>query len=180
MIRRSYVKLEASILPNICTFGEFLFTPQNAIMPTRFDWNQEEMAVALYFDSRNLKHEAILRLLEFKCQRVRTMAGLRNKLNKIRYKDEHLWDRELHVWRPQEVDQWLEKLGVADLTALNSFEEEDQAVVNEVDQDARPFLSCTDNLLQERLVAQLLNDISRLKPGSSSVSGSTAVPLAPG
>jgi len=98
-------------------------------MPYR-RWTNPEIAIVVYFASRNAGHEGCRKILNLKTaghfEESRTTLSIRNKLDDIR-KIDSLWD-EAEGWNIAAVDEWLVALGIENLQALVGvgYEELDQ------------------------------------------------------
>ena len=94
-------------------------------------WSKEEIAVLLYFASRNADHEACRNIVGRKCnvENLRTASAVRTKLDDIRRNNDELWDPK-SGWDHGKVDEWLVALGLPNLAALVEVGlEELQAVI---------------------------------------------------
>lgn len=97
-------------------------------------WNDAEIAVAIYFASRNTGHEACAKIISYKTggvnQEPRTSLSVRNKLHGIRMTGD-LW-RPQTGWNLEAVDDYLISLNVYDLKELVSAGEAELAMIPEV------------------------------------------------
>ena len=98
-------------------------------MSTINKWSNEEIAVLVYFVSRKADHEACCNVIGLKCdvREVRTVDGIRNKLDDIRMHNRKLLDQGR--WNCDEVDKWLVNLGLPNLDALIEVDVQELQVV---------------------------------------------------
>ena len=82
-------------------------------------WSTEEIAVLVYFASRNADHEACSKIIGLKCgvEDPRTAGAVRMKLDDVRGNDGSLWDQK-SGWSRDRVDEWLVALGLSNLGVL--------------------------------------------------------------
>ena len=97
-------------------------------------WDDDELAIAIYFASRNAGHEACAKIIQYKTGREhlkpRSSVAVRTKLDDIR-KIGNLWHHQTG-WNLKAVDEYLEGLHVSDLDALKNVGEKELTLIPEV------------------------------------------------
>ena len=88
-------------------------------MATSGKWSSEETAVLVYLVSRKADHEACCKIISLKCKlkEVRTVNGIRMKLDEIRKLHSELLNGR-GQWDCKKVDKWLLNFKLPDREAL--------------------------------------------------------------
>ena len=97
-------------------------------------WDNEKIAIAIFFAFRNASHEACAKILQLKRRgknsEPRTRFSVRNKLDRIR-KIEKLWSPHTS-WNLEVVDDYLVGLNLSNLTTLMTVSKEKLAMISEI------------------------------------------------
>ena len=97
-------------------------------------WDNEKIAIAIFFAFRNANHEACAKILQLKRREKnsesRTGFSVRNKLDRIR-KIEKLWSSHTS-WNLKVVDDYLVDLNLSNLTTLMIVSKEKLAMISKI------------------------------------------------
>ena len=97
-------------------------------------WNDDELAIVIYFVFRNADHEAYVKIIQYKIEKKnlksRSNVAVRIKLDDIR-KIKNLWHHQTD-WNLKIVDEYLKNLHVFDFDALKNVNEKKLTLISEI------------------------------------------------
>ena len=125
------------------TFADAVNTFRFTIMGGGNRWSKVEETILLYFNSRGVQHEACAALITLKCNRIRSMLGIRHRLEDLRKHNPSLWDVNAQNWNLDAVNMWLLDQNIPNLQSFLSFGREEETIVERVSFMHRYLMSCT-------------------------------------